>query len=68
MAGLLARILPYYVSSDVVPRIMSREEVEAKFKERGLPMDLLKHLQAAPSRLDDDEDADPYRPKIDATG
>jgi hypothetical protein len=39
---------------------MSRSEVEAHFKEFGLPLDLIEHLQRAPAPLDPGEDPDPY--------
>jgi hypothetical protein len=59
--GLLARILPYYITSDVTDPVMSRAEIEAQFKEFGLPMASIEHLQKAPTpRLDDDENPDPY--------
>jgi hypothetical protein len=59
-AGLLARILPYYITSDVMPHVASRAEIEAEFKEFGLPMGLIEHLQKAPAPLDFDEDPDPW--------
>jgi hypothetical protein len=38
--------------------VASRAEIEAEFKECGLPLGLIEHLQKAP--LDPDEDPDPY--------
>jgi hypothetical protein len=58
--GLFARNLPYYVTSDEMPEVMSRSEVEASFREFGLPLDLIEHLQRAPAPLDIGEDPDPY--------
>ena len=58
-APLLARILPYYVSTDL-PQIMTREETLAELKARGLPLELIQHLRRAPTRLDDDEEEDPW--------
>jgi hypothetical protein len=67
-AAMLLRVMPYYIASDITHRIMTTEQVEAEFKRVGLPMDIIKRLQRAPARLDDDEDTDPYRPKtIDVT-
>jgi hypothetical protein len=63
MAGLLARILPYYVKSEVVIPVLSREETLAQLRERGLPIELLEHLRKAPARLNDDEESDPYHLK-----
>ena len=59
-AGLFARILPYYITSDVLPPVASRAEIEAEFRELGLPMGLIEYLQKAPAPLDDDEDEDPW--------
>jgi hypothetical protein len=61
-AALLARVLPYFIdtSSDEMPEVMSRSEVEASFREFGLPLDLIEHLQRAPAPLDIGEDPDPY--------
>jgi hypothetical protein len=59
-AALLARILPYYITSDEVPTVASRAEIEADFRELGLPLSLIEHLQAAPAPLDPGEDTDPY--------
>jgi hypothetical protein len=57
----------YYVTSDEMPEVMSRSEVEAKFKEFGLPLDLIEHLQKAPAPLDPGENEDPYGLKNDVT-
>ena len=61
-AALLARVLPYFIdtSDDEMPTVMSRSEVEASFREFGLPLDLIEHLQRAPAPLDIGEDPDPY--------
>jgi hypothetical protein len=62
-AALLARILPYYVSTDP-PAILTREETLAELKLRGLPLQLIEHLRKAPVRLDDDEvEGGPWRKK-----
>jgi hypothetical protein len=60
-AALLGRVLPYYVSTDLPEPILTRDETLAQLKERGLPIELLQHLQRATAPLDDDEDTDPYR-------
>jgi hypothetical protein len=60
-ASLLGRVLPYYVSTDLPEPILTRDETLAQFKERGLPIELLQHLQRATAPLDSDEDTDPYR-------
>jgi hypothetical protein len=60
-AALMARVLPYYVNTDLPEEILSRDETLAQLKERGLPIELLQHLQKATQPLDDDEDPDPYR-------
>jgi hypothetical protein len=57
----MARVLPYYVNTDLPEEILSRDETLAQLKERGLPIELLQHLQKATQPLDDDEDPDPYR-------
>jgi hypothetical protein len=60
-AALLARVLPYFIdTADEIPEVMSRSEVEASFREFGLPLDLIEHLQRAPAPLDIGEDVDPY--------
>jgi hypothetical protein len=60
-AALLARVLPYFIdTSDEMPMVMSRSEVEASFREFGLPLDLIEHLQRAPAPLDIGENPDPY--------
>jgi hypothetical protein len=60
-AALLARVLPYFIdTSEEMPTVMSRSEVEASFREFGLPLDLIEHLQRAPAPLDPGEDTDPY--------
>jgi hypothetical protein len=65
-AALLGRVLPYYVSTDLPEEILTRDETLAQLKERGLPIELLQHLQRATAPLDDDEDTDPYRSPDDA--
>jgi hypothetical protein len=66
--GPLSRVLPLNTTVDLTPKMLTRAEVEAEFKERGLLMGLLESLRVSPVRLDDDEDPDPYRLKtIDAT-
>jgi hypothetical protein len=65
-ASLMGRVLPYYVSTDLPEPILSRDETLAQLKERGLPIELLQHLQRATAPLDDDEDTDPYRSPDDA--
>ena len=61
--ALLSRGMPQHVIADVTPRVLTRTEVEAQLKERGLPVGLLEHLRKAPVELDFDEDEDPYRTK-----
>jgi hypothetical protein len=39
---------------------MTAPEVEAELRERGIPIELLDSLLAAPEELDDDEEPDPY--------
>jgi hypothetical protein len=60
--ALLARILPYYVntSEPVGPTTVTREEMLAQLRERGLPLELIEHLRKAPEILDPGEDPDPY--------
>jgi hypothetical protein len=60
-AALMARVLPYYVNTDLPEPILTRDETLAQLKERGLPIELLQHLQRATAPLDSDEDTDPYR-------
>ena len=48
----MARILPYYVSTDL-PQILTREETLAELKARGLPLELIDHLRRAPMRSED---------------
>jgi hypothetical protein len=50
-----------------VQEVASEAEVEAQFKELGLPLGLIEHLQIAPAPLDIDESDDPYGLKS-ATG
>jgi hypothetical protein len=52
---------PYYVNTDLPEPILTRDETLAQLKERGLPIELLQHLQRATAPLDSDEDTDPYR-------
>ena len=60
-AALFARVLPYFINvGGEVPEVASEAEVEAMFKELGLPLGLIEHLQIAPAPLDLDEDPDPY--------
>jgi hypothetical protein len=59
-AALLARILPYYVATELPDDIMTREETLAELKSRGLPIELIQYLRKAPTRLDDDEEEDPW--------
>lgn len=66
-AGLLARILPYYITSDALPPVMSEAEIEAELKKLGLPLGLIEHLQIAPAPLDPGEDPDPWGLNEDAT-
>jgi hypothetical protein len=56
-AALLARVLPYYITTAEVPPVASRAEIEAEFKECGLPLGLIDHLQVAPAPLDPGESA-----------
>jgi hypothetical protein len=66
-AALLARVLPYFISpDDDVPEVASEAEIEAQFKELGLPLGLIEHMQIAPAPLDLDEDPDPYGVAADA--
>jgi hypothetical protein len=58
-AALFARVMPYFITGDV-PEVASEAEVEAQFKELGLPLGLIEHLQIAPAPLDLDEVDDPY--------
>jgi hypothetical protein len=54
--ALLARILPYYVSTELPEKaILTREETLAQLRERGLPLELIDHLRKAPEILDWDE-------------
>jgi hypothetical protein len=60
-AALLARVLPYFLSDvSEVPEVASEAEIEAQFRELGLPLGLIEHLQIAPAPLDLDENPDPY--------
>jgi len=60
-AALLARVMPYFIdTADEMPEVMSRSEIEASFREFGLPLDLIEHLQRAPAPLDIGENPDPY--------
>jgi hypothetical protein len=66
-AALFARVLPYFINvGGEVPEVASEAEIEAQFKELGLPLGLIEHLQIAPAPLDDDEDPDPYGVAADA--
>jgi hypothetical protein len=58
---LLARVAPKQVFADVTHRpVLTSAEVEAELRERGIPVELLDSLLAAPDELDDDEVDDPY--------
>jgi hypothetical protein len=59
-AALMARILPYYVSTELPEDILSHEETLAELKARGLSIELIQYLRKAPTRLDDDEEEDPW--------
>jgi hypothetical protein len=56
----MARVLPYYVNTELPENILTREETLADLKARGLPLELIQHLRRAPARLDDDEEEDPW--------
>jgi hypothetical protein len=56
----MARILPFYVSTELPRQILTREETLSELRERGLPIELLEHLRRAPEILDDGENPDPY--------
>jgi hypothetical protein len=58
--ALMARILPYYVNTELPDDIMTHEETLAELKSRGLPIELIQYLRKAPTRLDDDEEEDPW--------
>jgi hypothetical protein len=64
---LFARVLPYFIATGEAPEeVASEAEVEAQFKELGLPLGLIEHLQIAPVPLDPDENPDPYGVAADA--
>jgi hypothetical protein len=66
-AALFARVLPYFINlAGEVPEVASEAEIEAQFKELGLPLGLIEHLQIAPAPLDLDEESDPYGVAADA--
>jgi hypothetical protein len=65
-AALFARVLPYFITTGEVPEVASEAEIEAQFKELGLPLGLIEHLQIAPAPLDLDEESDPYGVAADA--
>jgi hypothetical protein len=48
-AALFARVLPYFIATGEAPEVASEAEVEAQFKELGLPLGLIEHLQIAPA-------------------
>jgi hypothetical protein len=54
-----ARPLAYSLPVSEVPEAASEAEIEAQFKELGLPLGLIEHLQIAPAPLDLDEESDP---------
>jgi hypothetical protein len=60
--ALMARLAPKQVFADVTHHdaVMTREEVEAEMRERGIPVELLNSIMKAPVELDWDEDPDPY--------
>jgi len=60
--ALMARGAPKQIFTDVTHRdaVMTREEVEAEMRERGIPVELLNSIMKAPVELDWDEDPDPY--------
>jgi hypothetical protein len=59
-AALLARIMPYFLNVNDAPQVASEAEIEATFRELGVPMELIESLQIAPAPLDPGEDPDPY--------
>jgi len=59
-AALFARVLPHFKTVTEASPVASRSEIEAEFKEPGLPVTLIEHLQKAPAPLDLDEDPDPW--------
>jgi hypothetical protein len=60
----MARVLPYYVHTELPENILTHEETLAELKARGLPLELIEHLRNAPVRLDDDEvEGGPWRKK-----
>jgi hypothetical protein len=66
-AALFARVLPYFINDvSEVQEVASEAEIEAQFKELGLPLGLIEHLQIAPAPLDVDESDDPYGVAADA--
>jgi hypothetical protein len=67
--ALMARVAPKQVFADVTHRdaMMTREEVEAEMRERGIPVELLNSIMKAPVELDWDEDPDPYNSMKDVT-
>ncbi len=59
--GMLTRVLPYHVVEEKPEdRILSREQAIEELKERGLPIEMLAMLKAAPRPLDPGEIEDPY--------
>jgi hypothetical protein len=65
---LLAHVAPKKVFAEVTHRARKTSaEVEAELRERGIPVELLDSLLAAPEELDDDEDPDPYGLMKDVT-
>ena len=63
-AALLSRIMPYFIDTAEPAPVASLAEIEAEFRDMGLPMGLIAHLQAAPAPLDFDEDEDPYKTEV----
>jgi hypothetical protein len=61
--ALLARILPYYVQTDVPTKsTLTYEETVAQLRERGLPPELIDHMRRAPEadQLWPNENPDPF--------
>jgi hypothetical protein len=59
--GMLTRVLPYHVVEEKPEdRIISRDQAIEELKERGLPIEMLAMLRAAPAPLDPGEVEDLY--------
>jgi hypothetical protein len=64
-AALLARVIPYFISTDGdTPDVASEAEIEVMLKEQGLPLGLIEDMQVAPAPLDPGESDDPYGLKV----